>query len=390
MGCGAGLDLPTRPSEARQFRVIVVGGGGQQGFPGDALVAPITVQIGDSVGRPVAGKRRIRFAVVAGAGTVGDTSVLSGDDGTASVTWRLGAVAGAQQLAASLADVDESIRTIVTATAVSRDAADLVIVRGATAGETKILLAQDATYERYTLTWPDTILRLLPRGPLGNWQEVTAFSMDHPPETALQPWTERVDTVRLTLRASMAVPFTMWVTHDFDTTAARARYDAAQVDKFWRSHPTGLRVGAVRIQNLTQYQGKIFGCTDVPGFHDASAVNVYYLANQIADGSAARPAYECSASTVLMGINFFAFDPIYELLLAHEMGHAFGLDHVPDGSNVMSNGWPPGGNLTTGQIYRMHFQSTSTANAVLNARTLGVRNCFSTLAHCPAETFVGW
>jgi hypothetical protein len=388
-GCGADSPTPPRPNAEAQLAIVVVGGGSQQGFPGDVLDAPVIVQIIDSAGRPAAGKRRIRFSVVAGAGSVSDTSVFSSDNGDASVTWRLGAAVGGQQIAAALAAPGANARTTVSATAVSPDAADLVVLRGATSGKVNVLINQDDSYTRHTLAWPDTVLRLLPRGEHGTWQEVTAFSFDHPPATALRPWTAGVDTVHLALRAAIAVPFTMWVTHEFDTTAARARYDASQVDKFWRSHMTGLRVGPVRIERLLEYERKIFLCSDIPGDHDPAAINVYYLANQINELGGARPAFQCSASKLLMGINFFAFDPSYQNLLAHEAGHAFGLDHIADPSNVM-NGWPLGSNLTTGQIYLMHFQSTGTANAVLKAHTVGVRNCYSTLTHCPSQTFVAW
>jgi hypothetical protein len=296
-----------------------------------------------------------------------------------------------QSLVAGLAESESTTGTIITALAVSPDAADLVVVRGATPRTTvHLVLNQDDQFSRRTLVWPDTVLRLLPRGIAGAWQEVTAFSLDHPPATALRPWTDGVDTTQLVLRPPIEVPLVMWVTHTFDTTAARARYDASQVDKFWRAHPTGLRVGNVRIEKLLEYEGKIHTCDDIPGFCQPDALNVYYLANQVIMENAARPAGQCSARSVLMGINHFAFDPIYELLLAHEIVHAFGLGHLADASNIMSNGWPPGGGLTAGQIYLMHFQSTGTANAVLKEHSVGVRNCYSTLSHCPPVTFVGW
>lgn len=389
IGCGSGSDSPTAAGSdaASRLRLVVVGGGSQQAFPGDELGAPLVVQVIDSAGHPTAGKRRVRFTVISGAGTVSDSLVLSAEDGSASVTWRLGAAVGTQQMAATLAETGSSTQTIALATAVSPDAADLVIVRGATSGELYVLLNQDDGYARYTLAWPDTVLRLLPRGRFGSWQEVTVFSANHPPATVLQPWTAGVDTVQLILRAPIVVPFTMWVTQDFDTTAVRARYDAAQVDKFWRSHTTGLRVGTLRIEKVLGYEKKTFGCADVPPVRDTAAINVYYTGNPVEGG---RPAFQCSASVMLMGTNFFAFDAIYELLLAHEVGHAFGLDHVADASNVMRDAWPPGGVLTTGQIYRMHFQNTGTANAVLRAHTVGVRNCYSTLTHCPPQTFTAW
>jgi hypothetical protein len=195
--------------------------------------------------------------------------------------------------------------------------------------------------------------------------------------------------VLLVLRPEIAVPFTVWVTNDFDSTAARARYDLGNLDQFWRSHMTGMRVGTVRIENVPELVGTLAQCTESKVRFDITAINLYYMATMV-DGN--RPAVTCDATTVLMGMNtIWSYSPEYHFLLAHEVGHALSLNHVNDNANFMSGSSVIGSEITIGQIYRMHFDSWGALNSVLGVHPAGERNCslpFST--HCPPETFVAW
>src|SRR5262249_37636014 len=149
------------------------------------------------------------------------------------------------QLSVQLLDTPASSTEAVTAQALPLDAADLILIRGVTSGTVGVLVRKGDGNEQHTLTWPDSVVRLLPRTSDGSWEEVAAFTVGHPPVSVLRPWTDAVDTVRITFGAPIEVPFTIWTTYDFDTTAARARHDLASTDQFWRSHMTGLRVGRV-------------------------------------------------------------------------------------------------------------------------------------------------
>lgn len=375
--------------------LAVIAGAWQQGFLGEPLVDSVAVQIVDVGGRAVRERRPIRFTVSAGGGSVSDTVVLSAETGVASVAWRLGTSGGEQNLTAAIADLRSAPVTPIYASGVSPTAADLVVIRGLSQGDAHILIRQDNSTWTYSLAWPDTVLRLLPHGPRNDgpagsrsWQEVTVFTLDHPPETVLQPWTDDVDTVRLALRPAIAVPFTVVVTHDFDTTAARARYDLTNLDGFWRSHMTGLRVGRIRIENAPQLNGPIVGCADVSTPYDPKAFNVYYLPAMI-DGESGRT---CGPNVVLVGMNtIWSYDPRYAYVFVHGVGHALSLDHIGDENNVMSGDGVIGSGLRIGQIYWMHFDSGGGLNATLGIHPVGERNCSLPLSsHCPAQTFTAW
>jgi hypothetical protein len=383
--CGGGSDAPTKsPSlNAISSLGIRIQGSGQRGFVGELLADAVSAQVVDSSSRPVIGRRRIRLLVVEGGGSVSDTVVFSNESGLASVSWRLGKTAGQQQLAASLADPPLSAEQPIFATALSLESADVILVSGATAGIIGVLVRKDAGRVAYTLTWPDTVLRLLPRSAEGTSEEVTAFTVGHPPVTVLQPWTSGVDTVRVAFRLPIEVPLTIWIAYDFDTTAARARHDLAALDGFWRAQMIGLRVGRVRVDSAPNL---LFECGgDTRGYFDRAAINVYYM-------KYGAPPEACDAHIIRMhATNPASFLDDYALILAHEVGHALSLDHVSDPGNIMWPQSPPGHALRTGQIYWMHFHDWGALNSIIGVHPVGERNCHVQLvSQCPAQTFSVW
>ncbi|MHB8839104.1 MAG: Ig-like domain-containing protein [Gemmatimonadaceae bacterium] len=84
------------PSQLR-----ATGGQNQSGPAGSVLGQPIRVQVLSASGEPVAGVT-VGFTVTSGGGSVSAASRVSASDGSASVTWTLGATIGAQQLTASV------------------------------------------------------------------------------------------------------------------------------------------------------------------------------------------------------------------------------------------------------------------------------------------------
>ena len=375
--------IPTAPG-ATSALTVRIDGTGQRGFVGQTLTDPIGVQVVDSAAHAVKGQRRIRISVSDGGGSVSDTVVLSDDHGHAAVWWALGQALGTQHLAVSLPDAPSSREQLALAQALGLDAADLVVMSGATSGTIGVLIRQDDGIVPYTLTWPDTVLRLLPRTAQGTWEEVTVFTVGHPPVSVLHPWTDGVDTVRVAFRSPIAVPVTVWIATDFDTTAARARFELAGVDRFWASHMVGLRVGRTRIESAPNL---LFTCGgDTRGYFDNTAINVYYI-----DYSGGPEA--CDAHIIRMSTrNALAFAPDHELVLAHEMGHAMSLDHIGDQDNVMWPGAVPVGNgLRTGQIYWMHFHYWGSLNTVVGVHPVAERNCnITVIAHCPPQTLAVW
>jgi len=379
-----GPDAPTKPpsTSAVSPLAVIADGGSLRGFVGEPLANPVAVQVVDSSVHAVQGRRWIRFSVAEGGGTVSDTVVLSSESGRATVKWVLGAAIGLQQLSVSIVDAPSPRPQRVFAQAFSFDAADRIVISGTTSGTIGLLVRTDETVLPYTLLWPDTVLRLLPRAAEGSSEEVTAFTVGHPPVSVLRPWTDGVDTVRIAFRSPIAVPFAIWITHDFDTTAARARHDLAALDAFWRSRMTGLWVGPLRVDSAPNL---LFECGEgTRGYFDGAAINVYYL--KIGSPVA------CDARIIRMHVNNpLSFADKYDLILAHEVGHALSLDHVGDAGNVMWPDSPPGGGLTTGQIYWMHFHSWGALNSVVGIHPTGERNCnVLVLSRCPAQTFTAW
>jgi hypothetical protein len=361
---------------------LAVDGDGQRGFAGELLNHPISVQVVDSAFRAVGGRHLVRFSVAEGGGSVSDTAVLSGENGRATVGWVLGPATGPQQLAVRLAEAPLSQQARVRAQALPLDSADVVLVRGATSGKIGLLVREDDSVTPHTLVWPDSVLRLLPRSAGSVWQEVAAFTVGHPPVSILRPWTDGTDTVRIAFRPAIPVPFTVWVTHEFDTTATRARHDFAALDLFWRSHMTGLRVGQVRIESAP---GLSFACGGHTGaYFDDASINVYYTEFQ--------SPVACDARIIRMHRNnAFSFVPEYSYILAHEVGHSLSLAHVADPGNVMWPESPPGFGLTTGQIYWMHFHNWGALNSVLNIHPAAERNCTAVfLARGVAQTLTAW
>jgi hypothetical protein len=103
---------------------------------GDTLPLPLTVEIRDSRGRPVAGgtggrvvNSVVGFGVTTGGGAMVSQSATVGADGRASSRWVLGGPAGEQQATAALATNIASVPFTATGTVAAADA--LVVVSGA-------------------------------------------------------------------------------------------------------------------------------------------------------------------------------------------------------------------------------------------------------------------
>ena len=86
--------------------LAVVSGGGQSAEAGETLTSPLVVRVTQD-GAPVVGKA-ITWSVTAGGGSVNPTSSTTDASGTASTTWTLGAVEGANAVQASAAGVSGS------------------------------------------------------------------------------------------------------------------------------------------------------------------------------------------------------------------------------------------------------------------------------------------
>jgi len=119
--------------------------------------------------------------------------------------------------------------------------------------------------------------------------------------------------------------------------------------------------------------------------HDAGRINIYMV--DLVDGGIGR-GRSCGYGTGFVAISSVAGEP----LLAHEIGHNFGLDHIDtvadfDDTNVMHSASDHRQYFTEGQLFRAHMAPLSVLNTLYNARpTLPRRDCPAATSNdtCPA------
>src|SRR5690606_31714107 len=117
--CGSST---TQPDDTA--RLVVNGGDGQQGLPGQPLSKPLRVLVTKS-GQPVGGVT-IQWSVTAGGGAVNPTSSVTNQDGVASTIHTLGSALGTNRAEASSATA--SGRAVFTSEAVEEPVARAVLV----------------------------------------------------------------------------------------------------------------------------------------------------------------------------------------------------------------------------------------------------------------------
>ncbi|HST60546.1 MAG TPA: Ig-like domain-containing protein, partial [Longimicrobium sp.] len=106
--------------------LVAVVGNGQTGAAGQVLALPLVVRVQRADGTSLAGIP-VTFTLPDGSGSVNPSTVVSGTDGTASVSWTLGVGTGPMEATASL-PTGSSVR--FTATAVAGAPARLLKVAG--------------------------------------------------------------------------------------------------------------------------------------------------------------------------------------------------------------------------------------------------------------------
>ncbi len=355
--------MPVAPAGASSIRLGVVSGNAQRGFVGTTLDTGITVLATGASGAPL-GSVAVHFTGAAGA--VSDSVVMTGANGEAAYLWTLGNAPGQQSLLVHIDGSAEATLTI-TAQAYLLSQADVVVVHNASPGSVTVLdVVNSSNFIPHPLTWPDTILRFVPRDANSPQQSVSAYELGHLPDNASGPWTPRTDTIHLNLGPVIPLPVTVWVFHDYASTVATADSDLAYVDSVWRSNPFGLAVGKVRfidVTNIMLYPP--FGCQNsLPGT-DSTAVNLYYLPfgpdGTIGDESPGFNGYTCTASTILIAPHSAGG---YPWLVAHEFGHAFDLHHVTDPAFLMYPCACFGSLVTIPQLDTVFFSPSSSINAV--------------------------
>ncbi len=112
----AGSLTATIPVTVAQAPVapVKLAGDAQTATVGAAVTTQLRVRVQDRLGNAMAG-RAVTFAVTAGGGTVTPTAAQSGADGSATASWVLGTVPGAQAVTATTAGVTDAATFTATA-----------------------------------------------------------------------------------------------------------------------------------------------------------------------------------------------------------------------------------------------------------------------------------
>jgi CARDB/Bacterial pre-peptidase C-terminal domain/Bacterial Ig-like domain/Leishmanolysin len=100
-------------------------GDAQSGPRGQALASPVVALVADQHGNPVSGQA-VAFGVTGGGGTVNPAVATTSEDGTASTTWTLGPLAGANTLAASVIGLSDADFTAIATELAELSVANLV------------------------------------------------------------------------------------------------------------------------------------------------------------------------------------------------------------------------------------------------------------------------
>lgn len=215
-----------------------------------------------------------------------------------------------------------------------------------------------------------------------NRNEAIGFGEDRSARRISTPWTDSGDAFDLALGNRLAIPITAWIVQGpFGDQFDHAVDACIQTAAIWDAERVGIRFSAFDVKNATadpDIDDAILNSTggdnrnwddfsDDIGF-DAGRINIYWI--NTVEGSSSS-GWSDFGARIVMGKN------TGDELLSHEIGHAFSLLHPSacggtnpnfDTTNVM---WPCSSNrefLAEGQIFRGHFNASSSINNLFGAR----------------------
>ena len=228
-------------------------------------------------------------------------------------------------------------------------------------------------------------------GPRAGAGEVITFSAHRP--VAVQPvtWSTGAgdQTVTVPFAGEIATAVTVWVVAGpFATTQQTALVLAQAAQQMFANERLGVSISALEVVDATANPKAATWNAFTCGAGNANIaalqsdigarpgrINVYLV--NLVDGSTSR-GQACVVGGAFVTVAAGAAAD----LLAHELGHAFALEHIDDlvsdfdFTNMMHSASSARQFLTEGQIFRAHLRTGSAINAVYNARAgLPLRNC---------------
>jgi hypothetical protein len=259
-----------------------------------------------------------------------------------------------------------------------------VILQGTSQKENGILVTHGASTDHnssYVSAATDINVGLRSNG-----GEVVGFTTYRPVTVVPTDWSSNVT---LTFPNQLSVPITFWIVRgDFNTqrtVALNALTTALQI--FWDER-MGIILSPIDVQDATGNRAAAnyatFTCSQQAQLQReigsaAGRLNVYMLGSVDRGGSNFATT---NGNACAIGGNFVALgSAINSDLLAHEIGHNFGLTHTDDltadfdQTNVMWSSSSTRQFLTEGQTMRAHLTPGSAMNALNLRPGLVTRNC---------------
>ena len=215
-----------------------------------------------------------------------------------------------------------------------------------------------------------------------NRNEAISFGNRRAPQRAAMPWTNTDDDFTMSLGDEISVPVTVWIVQGpFADQRSHAVDACIQTAAIWSAERMGIRFGEFEIRNATSdpdIDDAILNSVggDSRNWDDFSndigfingRINVYWI--NTVEG-ATTTGWSDFGGRIVMGRN------TGDELLVHELGHGVSLRHPAscggsttnfNNTNVMWSCSSTRQFLTEGQVFRAHFNDTSSINNRYNAR----------------------
>lgn len=217
--------------------------------------------------------------------------------------------------------------------------------------------------------------------------EVVVFQRGRAPALlAPAPWSDGVDTVTVALGEPIRIPITVWVVvGPFDGVAAMAEAAIMDARELFREERAGLDLTDLEIVDSTEdpdaseYEHYPFEGSDISGDigRRDGRINVYGVGSVRYGGGFVKGVASIGGTRIVISNNLpgLGWDG---WTVAHELGHNFGLLHSDELSGFddwESNLMATGSGLTEGQIFHVHFGTTSVLNRVFGLRSEQARHC---------------